>query len=47
MRLSVEAQRYESAKEEQLWLAIANDAIRNVEDDIRSVLLEKRREQGR
>ncbi len=43
MTLSVEAQAWEQEKDGRLWLAIGNDFVRNLEDEVRDVLREKRK----
>lgn len=39
--MSLEAQEFEQQKDHALWLAIANDFVRNLEDEISSVLNER------
>lgn len=41
MILNVPAQEFEQKKDQILWLMIAQDTIRNFEDDIRAVLSER------
>jgi len=42
MMLTLAAQAFEQDKDRRIWTEIANDMVRNLENDIASVLQEKR-----
>ena len=41
MKLTIEAQKFEEEKEQQLWWSITKDFLQNLEDEIRGVLRER------